>query len=854
MKQIVLLIISIIAFNIGFSQVNLSSFEYWFDADIAERTTQTMSMTQTESINQSVSTLGLNSGIHILSFRIKDENGLYSSIQSSFFYKLDEGLITPNQIESYEYWFDTDYENKVAVSLLTGETLSILTDITTISLNNGMHIFNFRVKDENGLYSVIQSSFFYKLDEGLTTPNQIESYEYWFDTDYENKVAVSLSTGETISILTDITTISMNTGMHIFNFRVKDEKGLYSAIQSSFFYKLDEGLTTPNQIESYEYWFDTDYENKVAVSLSTGETLSILTDITTVSLNTGIHILNFRVKDEKGLYSVISSGVFYKLSDIQEGEIQIVAYEYWFDEDFESRIQIDMNSGQEYLQLDLSIETADLTVGLHRCNLRFKDNHNNWSVVQTQFFMRHAETFITNNELTKWRYWVDDNFVESTELQSPSGLSELFIFDNLDFTHVVKGQHTINCQFKDLRGQWSVVITDTIEKISLPIAEFTQFITANCDSTIVQFENQSIDGDVFEWTFGDGEISSDENPEHVYYILGDYLVTLTVRDTLTNVDSTASEIIHVNTNTFFAFETSECEEFVSPSGNYTWGMSGVYNDTIPNSMGCDSILTIDLIILEISETEIYAESCDEYVSPSGNYIWTTSGDYTDTLTNINMCDSIITVHLQINPTQNVSISIDGCGEYISPSGNSIWTESGSYTDTIPTIHGCDSIIDIELNIIDIDNSLTVDGDTIISNDAFSDYQWVDCDNNWALVDGETEVEFIPTESGSYAVILTHGDCVDTSDCVEIIVGALPENHISYLSVFPNPASDRIHIEMKGLKHISVYDMNGKTIFVKEIESEILILDVSGWAAGVYNIVGNGLYGTENKKIIINAEE
>lgn len=48
------------------------------------------------------------------------------------------------------------------------------------------------------------------------------------------------------------------------------------------------------------------------------------------------------------------------------------------------------------------------------------------------------------------------------------------------------------------------------------------------------------------------------------------------------------------TNSSLALEA--CNKYTSPSGHYTWTASGVYNDTIANSVGCDSIITIGLII------------------------------------------------------------------------------------------------------------------------------------------------------------------------------------------------------------------------------------------------------------------
>ncbi len=777
MKRILFIFILLNAFHFGFSQVNLNSLEYWFDADYVGKTIQSISAVQTESINQDIPTTGLNSGMHILNFRVKDENGLYSPIQSDFFFKMSEEITLPNQIQSYEYWFDDDIANKTIVDVTPGENLSLLTDISTSELNNGMHIFNFRTKDSNGLFSVIQSDFFYKISEELTLPNQIQSYEYWFDEDFDSKTSANMMSGEVVSLLTGISSSELNAGMHIFNIRFLDSNGLYSSVSSNFFYKLSES---------------------------------------------------------------------------QSGINELVAYEYWFDEDFDSRTSANINPGETFLQLDLSAFSNILETGMHRFSIRFLDSHSNWSVIQTEFFFK-TPIAPENNEMTQWRYWLDENFVEHTEVEIPTGSSELFIMESLDMTQVTKGEHTLNCQFKDIHGLWSVVISDTIEKISLPIADFTQFITANCDSTIVQFQNLSIDGDKYEWTFGDGEISSEENPEHTYFNAGDYVITLTIRDTLTGVDSTTSAIIQVNTHSMHMLEVSECEEYISPSGNYTWGASGMYQDTIPNSMGCDSILTIDLTIHGISETDIFAQACDEYVSPSGNYTWTESGDYTDTLTNINMCDSVITIHLDIHPSEYISLDLDACEAYTSPSGNYVWTESGTYVDTVSSAFTCDSIIEINLNMIEINTNLTVLDGTITSNDLISDYQWVDCDENYAPVVGAVDIDFTPTSSGNYAVILTQSDCVDTSACVQIIVDALADNKITELSIYPNPAKDNLRIEMKGLSRISIYDMSGKLILLKDTNEDFCRLDVSQWSSGIYTVVCNGQYGSENKQIIINTK-
>jgi type IX secretion system substrate protein/NHL repeat-containing protein len=50
------------------------------------------------------------------------------------------------------------------------------------------------------------------------------------------------------------------------------------------------------------------------------------------------------------------------------------------------------------------------------------------------------------------------------------------------------------------------------------------------------------------------------------------------------------------TNTSSSITDTSCISYTSPSGNNTYVTSGIYTDVIPNSAGCDSIITINLTI------------------------------------------------------------------------------------------------------------------------------------------------------------------------------------------------------------------------------------------------------------------
>ncbi len=70
-----------------------------------------------------------------------------------------------------------------------------------------------------------------------------------------------------------------------------------------------------------------------------------------------------------------------------------------------------------------------------------------------------------------------------------------------------------------------------------------------------------------------------------------------------------------------------------------------------------NLIEIEALCIETTDT-ISETACDSYTSPSGKYTWTVSGTYADTLTNSEGCDSIISINLTVN-TVDISVTQDG---------------------------------------------------------------------------------------------------------------------------------------------------------------------------------------------------
>jgi hypothetical protein len=107
---------------------------------------------------------------------------------------------------------------------------------------------------------------------------------------------------------------------------------------------------------------------------------------------------------------------------------------------------------------------------------------------------------------------------------------------------------------------------------------------------------------------------------------------------------------------FFTMDTSTCSAFVSPSGRYTWTESGIHKDTIFGTGDCFTEITVNLSLFSPTSSSIDTVVCLNYTPPSGKYIYTTSGVFHDTISNTNGCDSIITINIVI-PEIDTAITI-----------------------------------------------------------------------------------------------------------------------------------------------------------------------------------------------------
>ncbi len=253
-------------------------------------------------------------------------------------------------------------------------------------MQTGLHSYHVRYKDDAGQWSSVVSEFFHKLPVTASGTREIAVCEYWFDDDFANKVSTEITPGQTITTNNGFDVSGLQTGLHSYHVRYKDDAGQWSSVVSGFFHKLPVTAAGSREITAFEYWFDDDFANKVSTEITPGQTITTNSGFDVSGLQTGLHSYHVRYKDDAGQWSSVVSQYFHKINLSGTGSNSISAYRYWFNNSFNNAVTVQLPSPVNPYELSGSISVSALPFGDHSLHFQFRDTRNAWSAVITDTF------------------------------------------------------------------------------------------------------------------------------------------------------------------------------------------------------------------------------------------------------------------------------------------------------------------------------------------------------------------------------------------------------------------------------------------------------------------------------------
>ncbi|MDF3029304.1 MAG: hypothetical protein K0S23_3611 [Fluviicola sp.] len=274
-----------------------------------------------------------------------------------------------------------------------------------------------------------------------------------------------------------------------------------------------------------------------------------------------------------------------------------------------------------------------------------------------------------------------------------------------------------------------------------------------------------------------------------------------------------------------------------PVNGQTYLTSGQYIDTMSNSIGCDSIVTLNLTITHMS---VSCFSSPSYVDSCTGVVNLTAGgtpDFTfDIGTGTTVTSSQYAVFDSLCPGIYSIQVTDGNGDtlnttFVVPSDSTyliVDPFSGTATDS--------SVIAIENCVIDYNSidSIYIDSYTILSGDSVL--------INWAVIDinGTTIIPSILVLTPGNIYIQLQLYC-STKSIDEYFVATIGINYdgnristlnvideeLDLFTIYPNPTNDQVHISFSGSEaELTVYDLQGKVVLKDKIQNNGLCKTLS----------------------------
>jgi hypothetical protein len=321
---------------------------------------------------------------------------------------------------------------------------------------------------------------------------------------------------------------------------------------------------------------------------------------------------------------------------------------------------------------------------------------------------------------------------------------------------------------------------------------------------------------------------------------GEYMDTLTAAS---GCDSIVTLQLTVIPTTFTTLSETICAgESVVYQGE-SLSETGAYQFVLSSSQGCDSVVTFNLTVLPPAQSDLQITTCSPIVFADGQVL-TTSGIYTFVLPGeaASGCDSVVVLDLSIIQLPTTTISADIClGETYDFNGVSI-SDPGQYQFTLQSSAGCDSVVVLSLTVNVINTGITLSNNVLEAQAPNAAYQWIDCLGN-TPIPGATASTYAPDATGLYAVVVTQDGCTATSACTEVIVvsasNLLPAE--AQWQLQPNPAQNSASLIFESATtaplDLSIYDATGRLLSRRAIASatERLDLDLSAWPDGIFFI-------------------
>ncbi len=693
MRKYVLLIVAFVFHSFALSADNYT-FCYWVDDNhvAAQTITQT-----TNKLDATVNVASLSPGMHTLFVRAKKNTGGWTVPKATHFFK----VLNPTTVKTY-YWFDDNEDNRFNVDKVNGETVAI--DISHLS--DGTHTLHVRMEGESAMSATVSNQF-------LKISTNFDAY-YWFDNETERRTFTNAGGS---AMLIDVS--HLKDGLHCFNAMLTNDVGSPSVPVSRTFIKMPQPLA--NDSTTLTFWIDgIEYaQQKVAYG---NEIVDL--ELNVDSLATGMHYLQVQAVTNSGSASNIASGYFMRMPG-QDSD-GVMAYRYWVNDDNADLAFTAVENPSIPYQFIDDLDVAPQPLRCARFQFEVNDDMPMLYTVNdlhVQFMAADGHLIKTTNAYVEsvaadtltaeeWTeikndtvlpaatptgetiYWYAMNLAEGDTVCLKTNYSSTLQVFSHSGNQVFESQADSSLIFRQFIAEKAEMYYVALHTVNTTKAQVTLTVDLKEFIRYFNIETSAVgNGTVTEGgTYAEGTAitltaTPDEGYQFTQWSDGNTDNPRTLVVTQDTALTALFQIIYLQPDT-----VTLCHGETYQWNDKTYDASGVYIDTLSTG-----VATLYLTILpQVPETIEEATICQGDTLIWQNQPHSVSGEYSVTLQDVNGCDSVVILHLTVNPISTTEETITACDSLLW--NGETYTQSGEYVYTTTAKNGCDSIVTLHLTI------------------------------------------------------------------------------------------------------------------------------------------------------------
>ena len=216
-------------------------------------------------------------------------------------------------------------------------------------------------------------------------------------------------------------------------------------------------------------------------------------------------------------------------------------------------------------------------------------------------------------------------------------------------------------------------------------------------------------------------------------------------------------------------------------GDQTFRSSGNFSVVLADQNNCDSLVNLDLTVLLADTVNLTVAICAGDSFAVGDSSYTITGNYENLLVGAAGCDSLVRLDLTVVNALFTDLIETICAGDGFAVGDSTYTLPGNYSNLLQSASGCDSTVTLDLTVISpvaaiappdtltcTRTLVTLDGS---GSTAAQTYTWTTSDGS--IVGGSNSPTIDADAPGTYQLRVANGTCSDSTVVVVQEIVTLP---------------------------------------------------------------------------------